>query len=133
MSKKLTPNQKLFNAVVRQLRKQGKRSVIKVPGESTVACLYRSEDGSRCAVGAVMSNKDYRPLMEESTVYALLVDFPHVLTSLRKRFGDFEKGMLDRLQSMHDSERAFEGWEPRFFTFVQNNPHYGLKIPPLKA
>jgi hypothetical protein len=51
--------QKTFDAVLAHLRKQGKRAI---DGES---CMYRTEDGLKCAIGCLIPDDKYDPKMDE--------------------------------------------------------------------
>ena len=61
-------------------------------------CLYRAPDGRKCAIGALIPDNIYSPLMEHKSVDGLATSFPII-----KRFFrgiDFE--LLFELQVIHD-------------------------------
>lgn len=59
--------QSLFTRIVRAVRRQG---YVRAEG-NTEACMYRAPDGVRCFIGLAISDKDYSPEIEGSTVQML--------------------------------------------------------------
>lgn len=51
--------QAAFDTMVRHLRKQGRPSV-----EARGCCRYRGPDGTKCAIGALISDDAYSPRLE---------------------------------------------------------------------
>lgn len=83
--------QTIFDQVARHLLTQMRQS-ISVRG----SCVYRSEDGLKCAVGILISDKEYRPDMEGLGVH--LVCCYHDETNV----ADDRFRLLRRLQTVHD-------------------------------
>jgi len=61
---KLMTAQEVLNTMAAHLLKQGKKSI----DADSAVCRYRSKDGLKCAVGALLTNKEYRPEMEGHNV-----------------------------------------------------------------
>lgn len=82
--------QVIFNKVAKHLLKQG------APAKDGEQCVYRAFDGKKCAVGCLISDKDYVKQMEGSPVDMVIYAFklPHY----------FEKNvdLLCSLQEVHD-------------------------------
>lgn len=92
--------QEAFNQVVAHLRKQGRKSI---GLERPFYCMYRSEEGMKCAVGALIPDELYFPEMENGGSVRHNPDvsslFPHNLLPL-----------LESLQRIHD-RGTVGGWE----------------------
>jgi hypothetical protein len=101
--------QMVFDDVARHLIAQNRVSLIEVPtnrGSAAPAtgpcCAYRSPDGCKCAIGALIPDDRYDPSIEqlrvlESAVHSKLDSRYGEVTSL----GDLE--FLNSLQGIHDS------------------------------
>lgn len=91
--------QEIFDAVVDHLVKQGRRA------STEDSCLYRTDDGLKCAVGFLISDEEYQEEMEGKAVTELAG-----LEMLPKRLLP-EVHFLSELQSLHDfaldSDSAF--------------------------
>lgn len=105
-------NQQAFDAAVKHLRNQGRRSFdekARTGPTSGNGCLYRGPDGRRCAVGALIPNAIYHKDMEGRTARDLLVIYPEVAV----RFLDDDAvWLLAELQAVHDdpgSWRTYHG------------------------
>jgi hypothetical protein len=68
----MTP-QEIYDTVAKHLFAQGVRSRGKKPGSEDTGCLYRGPEGTKCAVGVLMSDEVYDPEMEGNAL-ALLFD-----------------------------------------------------------
>lgn len=81
-------------------------------GPSTV-CAYRTSDGKKCAIGALIPNEEYKPEFESKSVVAIINEWdPPCLQGLKMDF-------LESLQSVHD----FWGpnyWETRLREFEED-------------
>jgi hypothetical protein len=64
--------QEIFDTVATHLLKQGRRSTYQ---GSDLMCAYRGVDGTKCAVGVLISDELYDGTMEGHTIYCL-VDSP---------------------------------------------------------
>lgn len=87
-------NQEAFDKVVRHLFTQKARSLEKYEGR--MRCLYRSSDGKKCAIGALIPDEEYKTSFETRRVFSIQPEVP-TLSSL-----DFE--LLSELQKIHDTQ-----------------------------
>lgn len=60
-------NQELFDKVVRAIVKQGRGSI-----NSEGLCVYRGPDGLKCAVGHIIPDELYSPLIEKTSAMTLV-------------------------------------------------------------
>jgi len=91
----MTP-QEIFDTVVAHLLQQGKQSKSNV-------CLYRSDDGLKCAIGALIPDSEYDPAME----FAVVEDhYPSQPASVIQAWAQSnypnDLKLLNRLQRLHD-------------------------------
>jgi hypothetical protein len=104
-------SQEIFDTVIDHLLSQGKQSKSHV-------CLYRSDDGSKCAVGALIPDSEYDPTMEFSVVDDRYT--PHPASAIQawaqwKHPNDLK--LLNRLQRLHDDgpshsfDNPHDAWE----------------------
>ena len=105
MTAKKLSRQDILDKTVKHLSSMTCRSMKKVNGLST--CLYRGPNGSKCAIGALIPDKMYDPVMESNTVSQLIIEeFPAVSSLFYKK--DLETrdflSFLDRVQTVHDNE-----------------------------
>lgn len=84
--------QRLLDIVARHLAQQGG------PARSDGKCLYRGPNGTKCAVGVLLENKDYDPEMENHPVSE--INLPEHLRDYRS--------FLEELQLAHD-DAGFNG------------------------
>lgn len=84
--------QQVYEHVVTHLLNQGKQAT-NVECVTHTACVYRSEDGLKCAAGCLIPDADYNAQLESLTWYGLIegYDFP-------KEHAD----LIGHLQSVHD-------------------------------
>ena len=105
--------QTVFNKVVRFLRVQNKRAM------NGKVCAYRANDGSKCAVGCMISKKNYKKAMEGSLLYSLIEKklLPrHLLPHAQ---------LLSCMQSIHDGCNV-SAWEDAFQSTAEK---FNLKVP----
>jgi len=95
--------QEVFDTVVNHLRQQGKKAFDQRLGR----CLYRTEDGLKCAVGCLIPDNEYSRMMENRS--HLNVDSP----TLQKIIDQGNYELLISLQRVHDALNAQE-WEQGF-------------------
>lgn len=88
--------QEIFDTVATHLFKQGRRAT---NWEMPHMCSYRGAGGSKCAVGVLISDDVYDPMMEGRTIVGL-VDFG---SGLPDWMGE-NLGLLSWLQGVHDVE-----------------------------
>jgi hypothetical protein len=108
--------QEAFTKVYRHLLKQRRRSVCPMSG----ACLYRGPGGLKCAVGALIGDRDYTPHLEGIAICDLAGRLP-TLQNLHVSF-------LEGLQTIHDNYKP-SAWERRLRTFGHE---WGLRIPKIR-
>lgn len=96
-------SQEVFDKVVLHLRIQNKKSL-----SDDGICMYRGENGYQCAIGCLISDKDYSPYWENHSLNNLLDNCS--LPASLKQFFLHHKDLLLRLQEIHDCFRV-ELWE----------------------
>lgn len=85
-------NQTVFDYVCHHMAAQGRQSA------NEGQCMYRSEEGLSCAVGCLIPDDFYSPLIESVSVYNLKGgQMPNELIPFR------DNGLLHLLQTAHDS------------------------------
>lgn len=103
--------QEVFDFVVHHLLTQMKQSI----GKGELGCVYRNEDGLSCAVGCLMTDKEYQPTFEGMSWSVLsrkgIVPVEHMT-------------ILNQLQVLHDAtppdrwehglRKLAEGWGLEF-------------------
>lgn len=100
MSKKEAPisEQQIFDTVVELFKTQKVKSVGINPKNGMEMCLYRSNIGLRCAVGALLSDEEYSVQMEGMLVHDLILE-----NLLPDRLIPHKKFLVE-LQKIHDAE-----------------------------
>lgn len=88
--------QETYDKVKKHLLCQGKKSVI------NGNCKYRGQDGLKCAIGALIEDRDYDPDWDNR--------IGGVRASLLPILKDLDTRMLDQLQYLHDNNEPCE-WE----------------------
>ncbi len=114
MSKPLSQNQKTFNKVYRHLIRQGEKSV------KNGVCVYRGNNGLRCAVGALIPNRLYDPNFERFTAGGICGELNRTLLGL-----GYDLGFVRELQVIHDGCEPNE-WRDELKRFATT---YNLTIP----
>lgn len=87
--------QDAFNKVVAHVRSM-KSQAINAGSNLLEVCMYRTEDGKRCAIGALISDDDYHPSIEGNNVRTLIAQDKIEQPSW------CELNFLTSLQSIHD-------------------------------
>jgi len=112
-------SQEIFDTVIAHLLQQGKQS------KSSV-CLYRSDDGSKCAVGALIPDSEYDPAMEFSIVEDRYTPEPaSAIQCWAQSNYPNDLKLLNRLQKLHDDcpEHGYgyhpEAWEKHILSESQ--------------
>ena len=114
--------QEIFDTVLAHLRKQGKASTNHLNG-----CRYRGEGGTACAVGCLIPEELYDPVIEGLVVEQLLGadslpsgDKSHahkilpIIARIEGRLGAEHLKLLKELQDAHDMSLSLKGlpaWE----------------------
>lgn len=93
--------QEIFDKVAAHLIKQGCKSM-----NTEHRCLYRGQDGARCAVGIFIPDDAYKPEMEGLTAAQMSSTFPDALPAALRQDIMF----LSELQRAHDSSICRTGW-----------------------
>ena len=99
--------QNLFDRVALHLLTQKKRAM-----SASTACVYHSEDGSKCAVGALIKDEYYYPALNKKNVFDEGV-YMAVLRSNDLNLNDFRllsHEVLGVLQNVHDHYEP-EQWQ----------------------
>lgn len=108
--------QQVFDQVAKHLLTQNKKSRAGDNG----GCKYRGPNGLKCAIGCLISDKEYKPCMDEDGT---------VLEQIEKgNFPDAHNALLDALQETHDYCDP-EEW-PEELAFVAKR--FNLKFNPEK-
>ena len=94
--------QEIFDTVATHLLKQGRRAV---NPDIPEMCHYRGAGGTACAVGVLIPDEVYDPMMEGRTVIGLL---SHPGFKLPRWLWNNET-LLIELQDVHDVEHNWEG------------------------
>lgn len=89
--------QEIYDTVCAHLAKQ------KVKSRNIEGCLYRGPNNTSCAVGCLITDAEYDPLMDSvveggTGVYMLFSKFP----SVAERLGKDNLEFLSKLQATHD-------------------------------
>lgn len=98
--------QEIFDKVAKHLLGQMQKSQLNIgiDGESVTICAYRGRDGLKCAIGVLIPDEKYDPIMEDAAIPlgAIGVD-PFDVDTIY---------MLENLQSVHDTCQP-EEWKDR--------------------
>ena len=65
-------DQEIFDAVVRHLLTQERKSM----KQDGVTCAYRGEGGLSCAVGALITDAEYQPVMDDAMALGRIIAKP---------------------------------------------------------
>lgn len=120
-----TPQQ-IFDYVVDKLRKQNRKSMNIEPGSDEGVCVYRSDDGCKCAAGHLIGDDEYTPKMEGMVFFGVESVFENLFESPPS---EEQNQLIGSLQSVHDSTEVSE-WEEGFKTV---SIRYGLTYTEPKA
>jgi len=103
--------QEIFDKVVQHARTQGRKSLT-ADGE----CVYRSPDGYKCFIGALIPDAVYVPKMEGIAAGALVEFYP----TTYYLFAGIDSNSLSTLQEIHDT-LVVEVWEAAFEDFASEH------------
>lgn len=97
----------VFTRVKAHLLQQGRRALVDPdPGAIAAgACAYRGHDGTKCAIGCLIKDEFYTPLMEGPSIYQVSVQLA-LAQSLGCGHEELSEHLvfLRRLQKIHDEE-----------------------------
>lgn len=106
MNKSVVSKQRMFDMVLDHAREQ------QCKAEGFGTCLYRSGNGAKCFVGAMINDAFYHESMEEQQA-----DDHDILMAVQRSFGrrvnDEGVQFLLELQEIHDKYDV-EDWETKF-------------------
>ena len=88
----ISDTQKTFDTMVDHLYKQGGPAINDIGG-----CLYRGPNGSKCAIGCLIPDEEYKDSMEGKSVNYLNIDFDNLKT----------KSVCYSMQIVHDEFSLF--------------------------
>lgn len=103
-------SQEIFDIIVTHLRQQGRPAFRDGDAER---CAYRNAEGLRCAVGCLIPEDAYDPIMEGHSIGTVMK------AAESKGFQDFANEimrhaeLLKRMQLVHDMVHP-ESWEDKF-------------------
>jgi hypothetical protein len=107
-------NQEAFDKVVVHLSTMPRKSTASDgnSSEQFAGCVYRTPDGNRCAIGALIPDELYEERMDLKglSVDWLIKEYPHI----KELFKDCSHSLLAVLQSIHDDNRNIH-WEDNKF------------------
>ncbi len=99
----------IFEKVESHLLRQGKRSVYVI--KDTERYAYRGNNGTQCAIGCLIKDEFYLPILEGLIVYdSRVVDA--VERSIGRKLERDEVDMLEFLQGIHDCNEVNE-WKEK--------------------
>ena len=117
--------QELFETISRHLFAQGERSTKKIGLYDR--CVYRGNNGLKCAVGAIIPDDQYDPDFDTKnmTVSRITCDLPSA--ELR---GLFQRNinLLSYLQSVHDNAANWETSENMMNALIEVGDDFELKV-----
>jgi len=97
----LMNKQEIFERVFHHLWNQNKQSSIKEGDSELGSCMYRTDDGRMCAAGCLITDDNYNPDIERTTVSA-----PRVLRAL------VNSGVpRDLISFVGDLQQIHDSWE----------------------
>lgn len=121
--------QEMYNRVKHHLLTQNQKSVNGGNG-----CYYRSDSGLKCAIGALIPDKDYKKIMDDSGdvstnyyVRKVLIDEFGLLNSTPDDRHEFMV-LARKLQGVHDTVRC-ENWHIQLATAAND---YKLNDTPME-
>lgn len=65
-------------------------------------CVYRHDNGARCAFGAIIPDDLYSPKMEGTSAFTLLREYPALQTRLGIDLATDDDSFIQGLQNAHD-------------------------------
>lgn len=106
------------DALLTQNRKSLKQYRTTTGISSENACAYRGRDNTRCGIGHLIRDEEYKLTMEGKTVNSL-VDLFNITFRHLKPFAMPDKCLLDTLQRVHDRHEP-HAWYQEFKRIARN-------------
>lgn len=101
--------QEIFETVATHLFKQGE------PAKAEAGCLYRGPNGTMCAVGVLIPDDMYDPMLDDTKGFdsTTIVDIIHdeKRSIFVPEYMKDNEYLLSGLQSVHDSDESWESTE----------------------
>lgn len=117
----MTQMQKAYEKIRAHLIEQGKPA-----RDASGQCVYRSEDGLKCAVGCLIDDEAYHEGLEDHTPV-----MDNVMEALEKSGWTFTQGELQCLKDMqekHDAWRGITGLNDVIYGIDQVAKQYKLEV-----
>jgi hypothetical protein len=111
--------QEIYDVVRAHLLKQNKKSISSRHG----ACLYRADDGCKCAIGILIKDEFYSSTLEYSSATSNMVIQILKLSGISQSIINIPS-FLNGLQSIHDRYEV-DDWKRQLDLFAN---HWDLKI-----
>lgn len=116
---RIPSKQAIFNKVARHLLRQGKASK-----NSLQDCLYRGPDGLKCAIGALIPDKVYKPEWECNDPAHWGMSADDLTRTIPQYVGD-DGNFATELQALHDANKP-SLWPQKLRKFAKEHE---LKLP----
>lgn len=107
-------DQAIFNFVKTRLLQQGRKSLTKIGAFPGTSCAYRGKDGTRCAVGWLITNDNYKSEFEGAGVYDVIAALQ--ASGVQVIVDSTTYQLLRNLQDVHDSQKPSR-WPGAFRRF----------------
>ena len=102
--------QEAYNTARTHLLAQKERATLD-PNEPDVGCAYRSPNGLKCAIGALIPDELYDSIIEDRGVYGCRKDHP--LEGSRKLWEILnELGLSEHIYALHELQRIHDETNP---------------------
>lgn len=84
------------------------------------SCQYLASNGTKCAVGCLLTKREYKPLMEGNSVFVLLNEASSAYApELAAKIGD-NLQLVSAMQTIHDNQPV-KTWEQHFANVAQEH------------
>jgi hypothetical protein len=88
-------------------------------------CMYRTQDGKKCAIGGIIPDDLYSEEMEGKLIRGILVGFTELAQYFKNKYGiDKEQEehilLLNEFQSIHDTNKILTSWPKNFAKVIRN-------------
>lgn len=105
--------QEMFDTIIPALLKQGGPSLgPEAADPESIGCMYRGDDGRKCAVGVLIPDELYTPSMEGRSAE----DMMKIYLDVQNLLGAENVEFLEAMQQVHDSNPYdAEEWDMNYF------------------